>query len=145
MEEEESTFEEQLLATDPTTWRVQQVIILGWYDGPLEGLCTLSYPQGCFYFTLFAEQRYPQTSGQRLFRIEELPFETMDQVLRLLTELGPIRTPVWIPMWHWSDTGRQQDVERMMERLLAQRTATGLHIQTADMEHFLTCWLRVRD
>src|SRR4051794_28418733 len=116
MEDEERTFEEQLLATDPATWRVQQAIILGWYDGPIEGLCALGYPQGCFYFTLVAEQRYPGASGQRLFRIEELPFATMDQLLNLLAQLGPIRTPVWIPMWHWSDSGRQQKAEQAMEQ-----------------------------
>jgi hypothetical protein len=145
MEEEEQTFEEQLLATDPATWRVQQAIILGWYDGPLEGLCALSHPQGCFYFTLVAEQRYSEASGQRLFRIDELPLTTMEQFLHLLTPLGPVRTPVWLPLWYWPDRERQQQVEQVMEQLIAQRTVTPLIIETADMEHFRSCWLRVRD
>lgn len=139
----ESTFEARLRTTAPATWRVQHVVVFGWSDGPEEGVCALADPKGCFYFTLVAESAATANDGARLFRIDELPITTLEELLRHLSDLGPPRMPVWVPRWQWDDYERQQLAEQRIAQLLARRRATAIMVQTTDMKHFQACWIRV--
>lgn len=119
------------------------MIVWDWYDGPREGVCQLHQPQCCFSFKLFAENSFTDDINDRLFQISEVPFETMEQILTILTELGQPMIPVWIPHWNFDSESKKQKVEQQILDLLIQATETDIIIGTRDMRHFWGCWIKV--
>jgi hypothetical protein len=55
------SLEHKLLSTPVDQWTVRQVVVLDWYDGPREGVCSLASPGGEFFFELLAERPSDET------------------------------------------------------------------------------------
>jgi hypothetical protein len=137
-------FELTLATTPVESWRAHQVIIFDWYDGPREGFCELAYPRICFYFKLLAEACESYERGDALFRISALPLDTISQTVSLLATLGDPTKPVWIPRWLFPSPAAEAEADAAIDRLLSHRQPSSLIIQTANMTHFLGCWVGVR-
>ena len=50
----------------------RRVIVLGWYDGPTEGLCSLA-SSGDYWFRMLDEDIDPDGPNDRLFALRRLP------------------------------------------------------------------------
>jgi hypothetical protein len=136
---------ETILTTTPVAqWRVHQVIVFDWSDGPREGFCELEHPHLCFHFKLLAEPCASSEHGDSLFRICTLPVDAVQQTLVALTPLGEPTNPVWIPRWRFPDSVVQAAAEQVIDRFISHRQPSSLIIQTTNMTHFLGCWAAVR-
>jgi hypothetical protein len=139
-----SQFERTLALAPVAQWRVHQVIIFDWYDGPREGVCELAHPQTCFQFKLLAEPGASSKHDASLFRIHELSVDAVQQTLIVLTQLGAPTKPVWIPRWRFPSPAAKAAADAAIDRLLSHRQPSSLIIQTTNMTHFLGCWAEVR-
>lgn len=124
-------------------WRVEQVIVLDWYDGPQMGFCEMRYPECSFYFELFAQQSSQNDLDNRLFRIKEIPLSTMREILLMMAELGEPKKPLWIPKWEFDSEIAKSGVEKQIEQIIKKSQETKILIQTQDMNKFQGYWLRI--
>jgi len=133
-------FEEDLLSIDAAKWKVRQVIVFDWHDGAREGICSLNLPKSSFYFELLAERATPDDLDDRLYGLSSIPDDTVNQVIRILSDLGPPTMPQWIPVWDFPRPDTRDKAEDEIESILASRQKAAVVIHTRDMKKFLRCW-----
>lgn len=122
------SFEDALRSVPAGQWQVQQVQALDWYDGPREGVGVLGVPPCEFYFELLDERYHPDGLDDRLFRLDELPPGSVQDVASVLPHLA---------------SPREEDRRRARARLdeiKATRRPTPLVVYTRDWQRILGCW-----
>jgi hypothetical protein len=142
--DEVDQFRTFLTSTTPEDWIVRQVIAFDWYDGPTAGVCELANPSCCFSFQVIG-QRYHSASDDRLFHVSYLPPDTVERACAVLSVLGRPTTPVWAPIWSFTDPAERQRIEDEIDALLAQGEPARLIIRASDMTRFVGCWVDVSD
>jgi len=131
-----------LLTSVPLSeWKVRQVIVFDWSDGPIEGVCELATPFSCFHFRLFAQREMQDDTDSRLFKLSELPLGMMNRILNLLKVLGHPNKIVWTPRWSFKTIEQQKIVEKDLENLLEQGVLTRIILSSKDMVHFQDYWI----
>lgn len=132
--------EKSLASVPPAEWVANQVIVFDWYDGPRQGVACLGRPMCEFAFTLLAERPCPDGLDDRLFRVSELPANSVARILGLLRPQGSPSHKVWVPVWQPGRAEERSQVDQEIDSILSQQRDTGLVIATRDMETFLGCW-----
>jgi hypothetical protein len=125
-------------------WKVDQVVVFDWLDGPRSGLCALAQPQCCFAFEILGERSTEDDLDDRLFCLKEAPIATVDQALSILSELGPPTSPIWVPRWAFNSPALRIEAEQKLDALLTGLIETPLIIRTKDMLHFQGYWISER-
>jgi hypothetical protein len=139
------SLEATLAAVDPNEWEVEQIIVLGWYDGPTMGLCKLRHPECSFRFEILG-QRFDADVDDRLFRLAAVPASAVDDALDALSDhVDPPRSPVWVPLWKFHTPQAQQRADQQIESILRRAVATPIIVRSRDLIHFLGLWLDVSD
>lgn len=129
-----------LLQTDPKAWRVDQVIVFDWYDGPREGICRLLHPQVEFHFQLLAERPTRDGLDDRLFGVTVLPEGSIGTLASALSFAGEPVHPVWVPRWESSNPLDLDAANRAIGVALSKGTQVGIVVRTADFVEFSGCW-----
>jgi hypothetical protein len=137
----ETVLERILLGTPAQRWRTRQAVILGWHDGPREGLCELETPQCTFYFEIFAERKSGDQFDDRLFRLFELDSGSVDRAIAAFHTAHPRTTPVWAPHGTYESEEERQRVEDTIETIVSNRTPTRVLCRTKDMIQFTEVWM----
>lgn len=140
----QTNLEKVLLTTAPADWKVRQVIIFDWYDGPREGVCELSSPEVSFYFEILAEQRLGSNFGDRLFTVSELGAGGVRELIEVFRGSGSPTSPVWAPHGAYASEEEQQRIEEAVARLTSPRRATRVLIRTRDMVTIAEVWMDTR-
>lgn len=135
------SLETSLSSLSSEQWKVSQVVVFDWSDGPRSGLCALVQPQCCFAFEVLGERSTEDDLDDRLFCLKEAPLDTVDQALSILSELGPPTHPIWVPLWVFNTPASRREAEQKLNALLAGLVETPLIIQTKDMLHFQGYWI----
>lgn len=110
-----------LLSTPARDWRVEQLIALDWYDGPLEGALRLAHPQCTLYFWLVADRATANPQSPRLFQVSELRPDGFERLLRAFGVHAPPHIPVWAPHDYAGpedDARRQRELEHIQEEAI---------------------------
>jgi hypothetical protein len=129
------------LASLPASdWRIGQVVVFDWFDGPRHGVARLTKLECEFVFELLAERHNPDGLDERLFRVGKLPPGSVAEVLQAVHSLGSPANAVWIPLWQFDDEEERLRADRAIDHVLGQRTDTGLVIGSSDMTTFHGCW-----
>ena len=136
--------ERALLSVAPVDWKVQQIIVFEWLDGPREGICEMEHPPCSFYFEILAEQRIAGAFVDRLFTVSEIRAGVVSEVIDVFRSAGPPKSPVWAPHDAYASDEEQQQVEDAVERLTSPRAATRVLIRTRDMVKFTEVWMDTR-
>ena len=136
-----TSLETSLSSLSPEQWKVRQVIVFDWLDGPRSGLCALVQPQCCFTFEVLGERSTEDDLDDRLFCLKEAPLDAVDQALSILSELGSPTNPVWVPLWVFGTPVSRLETEQKLDALLAGLVETPLIIRTKDMHHFQGYWI----
>ena len=132
---------ETFLATIPVSeWETKLTIVLDWFDGPREGICSLSNPVAEFYFELLDERPTADDLDDRLFRLREIPPGSVNEVLFLIRDLGSPTNTIWVPVWKFSDEKAKQKAESYLENLRTNARPISIIISTPDFIHFRGCW-----
>lgn len=132
-----TSFENVLSAVPVEDWKVQQVVVFDWSDGPREGLCELARPKCCFYFEVVEERPTEDGLDDRFFSVSATPPDSVEKVLSILGELGLPSKPTWVPVWNFRTEEVRLRVERRLDDLLNDLEKSDLIVRTPDMVHFL--------
>jgi hypothetical protein len=130
-----------LLSLPPEDWRIKQIIVLDWYDGPREGLCEMLEPHCCFHFKLLAEKMVQGKGVDGLFCVSEAPMDAIVKMLDYLSELGHPTSATWTPIWIFPNEVARLAAERKIELLLSNLIKTNIMLQTKDMDRFSGYWI----
>jgi hypothetical protein len=138
----QTNLERALLEAAPVGWRVRQIIVFEWLDGPREGICEMEHPPGSFYFEILAESA--GDFADRLFALSELRAGVVGEVIEVFRGSGPPKSPVWAPHGAYASDEEQQRIEDAVERLTSLRTPMRILIRTRDMIKFTEVWIDTR-
>ncbi|MCP4702908.1 MAG: hypothetical protein GY862_39510 [Gammaproteobacteria bacterium] len=136
----DNQFHDLCFSYSPRSWQTRQVIIFDWHDGPCEGICELANPHCCFSFNILAERHIKDDINDRLFIINEISLKAVELVIHALTEIGPVKSPIWIPVWKFNSDELRLDAERKIEEILASKKEHSLIISTHDLINFKEYW-----
>jgi hypothetical protein len=115
-------------------WIVKQLLILGWYDGPLEGFCELQTPELVLHFKIVAEFYVEDGVDDRLFDIricDKEKYKTLCEVLSHQIDLEK-QTTVVPPLSTAEDN--------MITELIKSSVESFLLIQSQTMRSFSRVW-----
>jgi hypothetical protein len=130
-----------LTSTPLSSWKVKQVLILDWYDGPREGFCEMASPPCCFHFKEFAENYVPEGLDERLFYLREIPIEGFRDVMLLLAnELGEPKKPSWVPIWKFEHETTRVHIESVINTLIENSISSNIILQSSDLETISEVW-----
>ncbi len=129
-----------MLDISPHDWKVSQVVVLDWYDGPRSGFARLKFPVVEIHFELLAERPTPNGLDDRLFAINILPEGTLAALLSALRFAGAPATPVWAPRWESSDKSELECANRAVADAKNSAVTTMLVIRSSDFIEFQGCW-----
>lgn len=82
------------LKAQGTPWG--EIIALGYYDGPTDGLAKCSLCSSEYKFSLLA---WDDKQDVRIYGFSPLPASTFKQVIDTLAPLGTPTRPVWVPVF----------------------------------------------
>lgn len=129
------------LTTIPVNeWRVDQVIVFDWFDGPRKGIARMASPSCEFAFTVVAERHCPDNLDDRLYQLSELPSGSVERTLNLIRCLGSPKNSVWVPVWRFSKEEDRLRTDYEIDRLLNEQKCADILIHSRDMGTFLGCW-----
>ena len=121
-------------------WKIRQVVVLDWYDGPREGICAMATPACYFYFHVLDERMSCEDLDDRLFQLSEIAPDIFTQILSMVSDLGSPTDAVWVPLWSDRSEVARQVAARHLQEILGKRRQTNVVIRTCGMQHFLGCW-----
>jgi hypothetical protein len=102
---------------DPEPSPFDRILILGWYDGPEEGL---AHCGACDRDYLFKAVGFiNEDSGVRLYRLSELPENAMQTVVEALSPYMQPRWPLWAPLWNFPSDSIRAGVDDLIDRVLS--------------------------
>src|SRR6266542_238922 len=99
-----------------------RMIVLGFYDGPTEGVIQFEPDGPAFRFEMPDEDdQLGRRNRAREFLFFPLPPGTVDRLAALLAPYQPPAWPVWCPLWQFPTPVIRAEVEAATDALL--RTA----------------------
>lgn len=103
---------------------VQQVLALGYYDGPTEGVLRCTNEQA-YRFELLAWE--PETQDVRVFCLSPLPTFAWEQLTALCAAHESPRWPVWV-------VGRHDEIHQTIKDILRQAGPAQWVLATEDLQ-----------
>jgi hypothetical protein len=122
------------LTATAARWRPTQVIALGYFDGPTEGVVKLSDGQ-IFRFSPLAEDVNREI---RAFALATLSQQQFDDIVRLLSmPLGSPTWPIWVPLWRFANENLRISTEQGINAILAATEVVAVVVCSDDLQHCL--------
>jgi hypothetical protein len=119
----------------------EQIVVLGWQDGPIEGLIVPARPRRTWYFTLIAARFRRDAPDDRLYLLSGAPAAAVDRLAGVLRDVDPPVGRVWVPTWTDEDPQLAQRVEAVLAELMGQLEPPSLILRTADLQQIEDLWL----
>jgi len=108
-----------------------QVLILGWYDGPEEGLIRCGK---CKRVYLFKSLEFVnEDEGLRLFGLAPLPADSIDKVVQALSRYMSPKWPMWAPIWQFPTAAERDTVDSLIDGILSKAGPTTLVVTTSNL------------
>lgn len=115
---------------------LEVLILIGWRDGPLEGILRREGLPDCWYFTLLAERLETSGLDDRIFAVRKL--SSPDSAI-LIDEFGNVGTGMHV--WPVVGGTGSNEARRVVDELLSSELGT-LHfvVRTRDFIEILDVW-----
>jgi hypothetical protein len=107
-----------------------QVLVLGWNDGPEEGLIRCGRCLREYHFKILA--LVDEDQGIRLLGLAPLPVGSIDRVVQALSQYMSPKWPTWLPLWQFPTDSERQEVDSLIDGILAQAAPTTLVITASN-------------
>lgn len=124
----------------PEALIVHRVLVLGWYDGPLEGFIDLSHPKSSWYFQLLGERLEPDDADSRLYLLSKVSAGVIDRIAELTGETLSDTRQVWVPSWRFSDPARRRTADDVVEKAIAEAKPGTLVVHARDLTSVTDFW-----
>lgn len=100
------------------------MIVLDYYDGPLQGFARDAFGADCCYFQIVAWSRW---NDYRLFSVVAIEPETFQRVAEALAKAGAGRAgSVGPSRWAFADRATAAQMDALLRRCIEQARAPGL-------------------
>ena len=107
-----------------------QVLILGWYDGPEEGLVRCGKCKTVYHFKLLGF--VDEEQEVRLLGLARLPSDSIDRVVQALAPYVSPTWPTWLPLWRFPTDPERREVDSLIDDVLSQAGPRCLVIATSN-------------
>jgi hypothetical protein len=114
---------------------VTRVLVLGYYDGPTEGVLQVG-PSGEVYRFAMIEEIPGQGKNDtdlRSFALSPLPPDSLEAIAATLSPFIAPQWPLWVPVWHFPSPESQRDVEGRVDRVLELAGPVAWQVTTDDL------------
>jgi len=104
-----------------------RIICLGWYDGPLEGICSSGGAD--FRYDLADDA---DVLRYRVFRLAPLPNGSVSRFMDAMYRFGQLAdgeippSPMWVPMWQFPTPQDQTHAENLSDSIMESATAPSV-------------------
>jgi len=115
----------------PESSPFDQVLILGWYDGPEEGLIRCGKCKRVYHFRSL--NFVNEDEGLRLFGLEPLPADSIDMVVHALSQYMSPKWPMWAPIWQFPTEAERERVDSLIDKILSKARPTTLVVTTSNL------------
>lgn len=95
-----------------------RTIVLDWYDGPLGGVLLL----GDGRVFQFAHDE------DSIYVLSPLPVDAFERTLDAITELGPPKWPIWVPIWRFATTESEMAADAAIDAVLTGTTGESIRV-----------------
>jgi hypothetical protein len=114
-----------------------RIIVLGFYDGPTEGVIQFGDRGPVFQFTMPDEDRQlASQSDQREYAFQPLPPDALDRLAVTLARYLPPSWPVWIPLWRFPSPEVEQSISETIDAILAAAGPPQWRVKTSSYQTF---------
>src|SRR5262245_33875602 len=97
-----------------------RMIVLGFYDGPTDGVIQLGDGGPVFRFTMPDEEaQLTRHTAAREYHLLPLPSGALDRLAAAIAPHPAPTWPVWIPIWRFPTPEAEQAVNAAVEAILA--------------------------
>src|SRR5438094_3246242 len=96
----------------------RQLVALGWYDGPTNGL--LRSDGLAWKFDMVDEIHNPDGLDLRLFTLAPLPVAAWERLVRAITPYQTPSGPLWVPVWQFPTDADTKAVNRVTDEVLQE-------------------------
>jgi hypothetical protein len=108
-----------------------QVLILGWYDGPEEGLIRCARCSRVYHFKYL--DSVDEDEGIRLFSLAPLPADSIEKVTEALSPYMKPVWPMWAPLWSFPTEEDRQRLDALVDEILAKVGPAVLVVITSNL------------
>jgi hypothetical protein len=117
-------------------WELSLAVVLDWNNGPRSGVCSLCRPAVEFVFDAVGEIHNPDGLDLIQFELRALRHGDVKRIQECLYDLGPVRHPVWVPIWRFTSAARRLAAEAVIEDVLLKKSEPLAYVWSADMVGF---------
>jgi hypothetical protein len=118
----------------------EQVIILDWHDGPLEGFLRTKVPKATWYFKVIAARTSSDMPDDRLFLFSEAPGDSLERLTAVLKDDDNPTSPLWVPAWHFEKAETKQRADAVLAEIMSLAQHGQLIVRSTDMRHIRDVW-----
>lgn len=139
-----TTPEQYASSKHPAEIEIEQVIVLDWHDGPLEGFLKIADLNFTWYFQVVAEKKRSDTPDDRIYFLFEAPMNSVDRLTEILAEDEQVKEPLWVPSWRFRDPEIRQRADALVADLMNNVTEARIILRSSDLLHTEEIWAVTR-
>lgn len=114
-----------------------RVIVLGFYDGPTDGVIQFGDHGPVFRFEMpEQDDQLARHAGSREYHFCPLPPDALDRVTAVISAYVPPTEPVWFPVWRFPTPEIERSVSAAVDAILAEAGPVEWRVTTARYQTF---------
>ncbi len=114
-----------------------RLIVLGFYDGPTDGVIQFGDRGRVFRFRLTDEERQLSTpSPTREYNFYSLPMDALNRIVEAISPNIAPTWPVWFPLWRFPSQEIEDSVSAAVDTVLAEAGALEWRVATTSCNTF---------
>ncbi len=108
-----------------------RAIVLGWYDGPSDGLIRCGACKRIFRFELL--DSVDEDREIQIYSLAQLPADSMDRLVNALSPFMKPYWPMWAPLWKFPTEDDRIRVDRAVDDLIARACSPEVVVMTSGL------------
>ncbi len=108
-----------------------RAIVLGWYDGPTDGLVRCGACHRVYPFDML--DAVDEDRGIRVYRLAPLPTDSMARLIEVLSRFKAPSWPMWAPLWKFPTEADRVTADRAVNDLMAKADSPELVVTTTGL------------
>lgn len=108
-----------------------RAIVLGWYDGPTEGLVRCGTCNRVDRFVML--DSVDEDREVRIFSMAPLPADSMDRLEEVLAPFLTPTWPMWVPLWRFPSESDRIRADRAVDALMVRGEAPEFVLTTSGL------------
>ena len=114
-----------------------RTIVLGYYDGPTDGVIQFGEQGPVFHFSMpDEEQQLASEAKTRVFLLQPMPGDSIERITALLEPFVASKWPMWCPKWKFPSPQIESEIDSRMDTILSEAGEAEWKLTTASNNTF---------